>query len=197
MRITLEDFQRFGNGKLLRRKCCHSNFWNKIRSYWNYYTATFLWFPAYTRSHTSITLCLFVFIAFIDSPTAEGPRVVIPKLFAKNILFWKLVFPWGGFGPSVAHGKHSVRRRCVQATEKQGRNLLSPLTPLGAVRAAAEGSGYKNRGLGKSRGIRFDSRLVWSVRCDTLWAWNGCSVFLLALLNVCGNTHAVSLLHAS
>ena len=24
----------------------------------------------------------------------EGPRVVIPKLFAKKILFWKLVFPW-------------------------------------------------------------------------------------------------------
>ena len=24
----------------------------------------------------------------------KGPRVVIPKLFAKKILFWKLVFPW-------------------------------------------------------------------------------------------------------
>ena len=81
---------------------------------------------------------------------------------------------------------------------KTRQKLALSLTPLGAVRAAAEGTGYKNRRLGKSRGVRFDSRLVKSVRCDTLWAWNGRSVFLLALLlNVSGNTHAVSLLHAS
>ena len=48
---------------------------------------------------------------------------MIPKLFAKKIL---VSVSLGGFGPSVAHGKHSVRRRCVQATKKQGRNLLSP-----------------------------------------------------------------------
>ena len=40
--------------------------------------------------------------------------------------FLKVSVSLGGFGPSVAHGKHSVRRRCVQATKKQGRNLLSP-----------------------------------------------------------------------
>ena len=80
---------------------------------------------------------------------------------------------------------------------KTRQKLALSLTPLGAVRAAAEGSGYKNRRLGKSRGVRFDSGLLLSVRCDTLWAWNGCSVFLLALLSVSGNTHAVSLLHAS
>ena len=71
---------------------------------------------------------------------------------------------------------------------KTRQKLALSLTPLGAVRAAAEGTGYKNRSLGKSRGVRFDSRLVQSVRCDTLWAWNGCSVFLLALLNVSGKT---------
>ena len=42
------------------------------------------------------------------------------------------------------------------------------VTPLGVVRAAAEGTGYKNRRLGKSRGVRFDLKLVLSVRCDTL-----------------------------
>ena len=44
---------------------------------------------------------------------------------------------------------------------KTRQKLALSLTPLGAVRAAAEGSGYKNRSLGKSRGVRFDSRLVY------------------------------------
>ena len=50
---------------------------------------------------------------------------------------------------------------------KTRQKLALSLTPLGAVRAAAEGTGYKNRRLGKSRGVRFDSRLVHvqSVRC--------------------------------
>ena len=40
--------------------------------------------------------------------------------------------------------------------------------PLGAVRAAAQGTGYKYRRLGKSHGVRFDSRLhglICTVRC--------------------------------
>ena len=44
--------------------------------------------------------------------------------------------------------------------QKTRQKLALSLTPLGAVRAAAEESGYKNRRLGKSRGVRFDSRLV-------------------------------------
>ena len=124
-------------------------------------------------------------------PVGSDPEVVCQKNS-----FLKVSVSLGGYGPSVAHGKHCVRRRYVQATKTRQKLALS-LTPLGAVRAAAEGTGYKNRRLGKSRGVRFDSRLVKYVRCDTLWAWNGRSVFLLALLSVSGNTHAVSLLHAS
>ena len=56
---------------------------------------------------------------------------------------------------------------------------------------------YKNRRLGKSRGVRFDSRLVRSVRCDTLWAWNGRSVFLLALLSVGTLTLPLFCMHRS
>ena len=82
-----------------------------------------------------------------------------PEVACQKISFLKVSVSLGGFGPSVAHGKHSARRRCVQAT-KTRQKLAFSLTPLGAVRAAAEGTGYKNRRLGKSRGVRFDSRLV-------------------------------------
>ena len=54
-------------------------------------------------------------------PAGSDPQVVCQK-----DSFLKVSVSLGGFGPSVAHGKHSVRRRCVQATKKQGRNLLSP-----------------------------------------------------------------------
>ena len=54
-------------------------------------------------------------------PAGSDPEVVCQK-----DSFLKVSVSLGGFGPSVAHGKHSVRRRCVQATKKQGRNLLSP-----------------------------------------------------------------------
>ena len=50
------------------------------------------------------------------------------------------------FAPSVAHGKHSVRRRCVQATKKQGRNLLSPWRHWAPFVRPLKG-GYKNRRL--------------------------------------------------
>ena len=53
--------------------------------------------------------------------------------------------------------------------QKTRQKLALSLTPLGAVRAAAEGSGYKNRRLGKSRGVRFDSRLVYNV-CTVRYA---------------------------
>ena len=45
-------------------------------------------------------------------PAGSDPRVVCQKNS-----FLKVSVSLGGFGPSVAHGKHSVRRRCVQATK--------------------------------------------------------------------------------
>ena len=33
--------------------------------------------------------------------------------------FLKVSVSLGGFGPSVAHGKYSLRRRCVQATKNK------------------------------------------------------------------------------
>ena len=60
-----------------------------------------------------------------------GPLLILrpagsdPEVVCQKNSFLKVSVSLGGFGPSVAHGKHSVRRRCVQATKKQGRNLLS------------------------------------------------------------------------
>ena len=94
--------------------------------------------------------------------------------------FLKVSVSWSGFGPSVARGKLSVRGRCVQATKTRQKLALS-LTPLGAVRASAQGIGYKKRHLGKSHGVRFDSRtsLVCTVRCALSLNCRS-SVFLLA-----------------
>ena len=76
------------------------------------------------------------FVAFGPlTPAGSDPEVVCQK----NSLL-KVSVSLGGFGPSVAHGKHSVRRRCVQAT-KTRQKLALFLTPLGAVCAAAEGTG--------------------------------------------------------
>ena len=44
--------------------------------------------------------------------------------------------------------------------KKKAERLALSLTPLGAVCAAAERNGYKNRRLGKSRGVLLNSRLV-------------------------------------
>ena len=47
-------------------------------------------------------------------PVGSDPGVVCQKNY-----FLKVSVSLGGFGPSVAHGKHSVRRRCVQATKNK------------------------------------------------------------------------------
>ena len=65
-----------------------------------------------------------------------------------------------------------LREDVVFKLRKTRQKLALSLTPLGAVRAAAQGTGYKNRRLGKSHGVRFDSRLVLSLRYDALWVWN-------------------------
>ena len=86
-------------------------------------------------------------------PAGSDPEVVCEK-----DSFLKVSVSLGGFGPSVAHGKHSVRRRCVQAT-KNNAETCSLLDAIGRRSWPLKG-GYKNRRLGKSRGVRFDSRLV-------------------------------------
>ena len=87
-------------------------------------------------------------------PAGSDPEVVCQKNS-----FLKVSVSLGGYGPSVAHGKHSVRRRCVQATKNKA-ETCSLLDAIGRRSCGPEGSGYKNRRLGKSRGVRFDSRLV-------------------------------------
>ena len=47
-------------------------------------------------------------------PAGSDPGVVCQKNS-----FLKVSVSLGGSGPSVAHGKHSVRRRCVQATKNK------------------------------------------------------------------------------
>ena len=47
-------------------------------------------------------------------PAASDPEVVCQKNS-----FLKVSVSLGGFGPSVTYGKHSVRRRCVQATKNK------------------------------------------------------------------------------
>ena len=47
-------------------------------------------------------------------PAGSDPEVVCQKHS-----FLKVSVSLGGFGPSVAHGKHSVRWRCVQATKNE------------------------------------------------------------------------------
>ena len=56
----------------------------------------------------------------------QGVRQVIlrpagsdPEVVCQKNSFLKVSVSLGGFGPSVAHGKHSVRRRCVQATKNK------------------------------------------------------------------------------
>ena len=58
-----------------------------------------------------------------------------------------------------------VQDDVVFKLRKTRQKLALSLTPLGAVRPAAEGTEYKNRHLGKSRGVRFDSRDWFSLYC--------------------------------
>ena len=78
---------------------------------------------------------------------------------------------------------------------KTRQKLALSLTPLGAVRAAAERTEYKNRRLGKP--VVYASTRDWSSRYGAIRSEPETAVFLLALLSVSRNTHAVSLLHAS
>ena len=52
--------------------------------------------------------------AVVLRPAGSDPEVVCQKNS-----FLKVSVSLGGFGPYVAHGKHSVRRRCVQATKNK------------------------------------------------------------------------------
>ena len=49
---------------------------------------------------------------------------MIPELFAKNF-FLRVSVSWGGFGPSVAHGKHSVRRVVFKLRKTRHKLALS------------------------------------------------------------------------
>ena len=57
--------------------------------------------------------------------STAAPSVVLrpagsdPEVVCQKDSFLKVSVSLGGFGPSVAHGKHSVRRRCVQATKNK------------------------------------------------------------------------------
>ena len=93
-------------------------------------------------------------------PAGSDPGVVCQKNS-----FLKVSVSLGGFGPSVAHGKHSVRRRCVQRYEKQGRNLLSPWRHWAPFVRPLKGLD-KNRRLGKPQActLRLKTGLVCTVR---------------------------------
>ena len=51
--------------------------------------------------------------------TALRPAGSDPEVVCQKNSFLKVSVSLGGFGPSVAHGKHSVRRRCVKATKNK------------------------------------------------------------------------------
>ena len=83
---------------------------------------------------------------------------MIPELFVKKTLL-KVSGSLSGFGPSVAHGKLSVRGRCVQATKNKA-ETCSLLDAIGRSSCGRPRDWVQNRRLGKSHGVRFDSRLV-------------------------------------
>ena len=61
-------------------------------------------------------------IFFAPLPAGYGnlrPAGSDPEVVCQKNSFLKVSVSLGGFGPSVAHGKHSVRRRCVQATKNK------------------------------------------------------------------------------
>ena len=89
----------------------------------------------------------------------KGPRVVIPELFAKKNSFLKVSVSLGGFGLSVAHGKYSVRRRCVQATKNKA-ETCSLLDAIGRRSCGRWRDWIKIDVWENPRRVRFDSRLV-------------------------------------
>ena len=111
-----------------------------------------------------------------------------PELVCQKILFWKLVFPWVDLA-LLQPMENILWDDVVFKLRKTRQKLALSLTPLGAVRAAAEGSGYKNRRLGKSLGVRFDSRLVClygAIRSEPeTAAQSSCSHFWTSLGTLC------------
>ena len=69
---------------------------------------------------------LFFFILVFAKDSARAKRLrpagSDPEVVCQKNSFLKVSVSLGGFGPSVAHGKHSVRRRCVQATKNKAEN---------------------------------------------------------------------------
>ena len=56
---------------------------------------------------------------FQSSKTSLRPAGSDPEVVCQKNSFLKVSVSLGGFGPSVVHGKLSMRRRCVQATKKK------------------------------------------------------------------------------
>ena len=96
-------------------------------------------------------LCYF----FLLWPAGSDPR----SWLSQNSFFWKLVFPWLDL-PLLYPMENCLWEDVVFKLRKTRQKLALSWTPLGAVRAAAQGAGYKNRRLGKSDRVRYDSRLV-------------------------------------
>ena len=64
---------------------------------------------------TSFCICIYIYTLKM----ALRPAVSDPEVDCQKNSFLKVSVSLGGLGPSVAHGKHSVRRRCVQATKNK------------------------------------------------------------------------------
>ena len=62
---------------------------------------------------------IFLLTMSISGLASLSPAGSDPGVVCQRNSFLKVSVSLGGFGPSVAHGKHSVRRRCVQATKNK------------------------------------------------------------------------------
>ena len=74
------------------------------------------------RSIRAFALCKFAGWPVYETlglETSLRPAGSDPEVVCQKNSFLKVSVSLGGFGPSVAHGKHSVRRRCVQATKNK------------------------------------------------------------------------------
>ena len=93
--------------------------------------------------------------------------------------FLKVSVSLSGFGPSVAHGKLSVRGRCVQATKNKA-ETCSLLDAIGRRSCGRSGLGIKVDVW--EHLVVYASTRDWSSLYGTMSAlWNCRSVFLLAL----------------